>query len=116
MALPFSRLVIRTSHELALSRLDQSGLALYAFLLRKLGYSAVPRPVAISYMAEGTKMSVKRIRRRLKQLEDDGLIQKWTVKHPTHYKKTFYRIVYIGDKRALYRRKSSAASGESKNQ
>jgi hypothetical protein len=100
---PLGRVVVRSSHELSLSRLDQKGLRLYSFLLRRIGFKAVPVPVALSYMVKGSGMSLKQVRRRLDVMVELGIIQRWTVKHPEHFKKSFYRIVYIGDRRALYR-------------
>lgn len=103
MAVRVTRLVARTAEELSLSRLDQKSIRLYAFLLRKLGYRSSPLPVALSFMVKGTGLSTQQVRSRLFKLVEGRLIQKWTVKHPQHYKKTYYRIVYTGDRRALYR-------------
>jgi len=47
-------------------------------------------------------LSIDVVRERIKVLIERKLIEKWTVKSPEHYKKTYYRIVYWGDKRILY--------------
>jgi len=104
---PISRLVIRPRRELSLSMLDRHGLAVYSFFLEKLGYSATPRPVAISFVAKGLGLSVDQVRYRIDQLVEGKVIEKWTVKHPTQYKKSFYRMVYAGDRRVLYRHRGT---------
>jgi len=112
-AVKASRLVNRTSKSLALSRLDQKGLTLYAFLLRRIGYKATPLPVATSYMAKGCGMTARQVGYRISKMVELKLIEKWTVKHPTHYKKTFYRLVFSGDRRALYKEKARLLRSDS---
>lgn len=109
-----SRVLDRTSRDtIVLPRLDPLGLAVYHVLLGQCGYSATPKPVALSFIAKACGCSIRKVQYRVDKLVKGKVIQKWTVKNPFHYKKTFYRIVYMGDRRVLYRngmRRKSFAS------
>ena len=75
--------------------LDPLCLKIHAFLLRKLGYIRRPQVVPLNFIAVSNRCTIKEVRYRIKQLKDRGYIEKWTTKHPTHYKQTYYRIPYL---------------------
>lgn len=97
--------MVKRKNSLSLSSLDQLGLAVYSYLLGRLSFSAIPKPVPLVPIAVACGCSVEQVKYRVKKLEEKGIIQVWRKKHPTHFKVTYYRIVYTGDKRALYRKK-----------
>lgn len=77
--------------------LDNLGSHVYAILHRRLGYIRKPQPVPHLYIqkalkTKGIETSLMSIQRRIKRLIQLGYLEKWTVKHPTNYKMTYYRI------------------------
>lgn len=103
MGTHIGRNLARTGEDLELSKLDQKSLRVYSFMLKKIGYQSSPLPIALTYICLGTGLTINQVRLRIKKLLIAHLIQKWTVSNPDHYKKTYYRIVYHGDKRKLYK-------------
>jgi len=73
---------------------------MYRFLFYKFGYSRHPRCIPVNYIAKavskkiGKSISYDQIRERMKRLVEIGMIEKWTVKHPTQFKITYYRLPY----------------------
>jgi hypothetical protein len=70
------------------------GVSIYSFLLRNLGYRRTPQPVPLILIQRVVKGSKRQVEYRIKKMVDKGMIEKWTTKHPTHYKITYYRIPY----------------------
>lgn len=81
--------------------IDDKAVALLTFLVRKLGYSRVPQPVPLVFIQTGLKrfynvsLTVNQIQYRIKKLVELGHLEKWSTKHHTHYKITYYRIPYL---------------------
>jgi hypothetical protein len=75
--------------------LDPLGKAIHAFFLRKLGYRRVPQVVPLNFITASNRCTRNQARYRIKRLIQQGLLEKWTTKHPTHYKQTYYRIPYL---------------------
>jgi len=68
----------------------------YTYLFDKLEKRRYPRrPLAVPLadIAYKTGMSYNQIRNRIKKLVELGKIETWTVKHPTQFKITYFRIV-----------------------
>lgn len=79
--------------------LDKLAVAVYTFLLQRMGYSRVPIAVPQAFILQGLQwrnipITRDQLRNRLSKLQKQGYIESWTVKHNTHYKKTFFRIPY----------------------
>lgn len=79
--------------------LDSMSVSIYTFLLRKLGYKRTPQPVPLVLIERYVKGSKRQVEYRMKKLVKIGYVEKWTTKHPTHYKITYYRIPYIVNNR-----------------
>jgi len=87
----------------ALSRkkpLDNLGIEIYRFLFHKMGYSRHPKCVPVNYIAKAVSkkmnkdISYDQVRERMKKLVERGMVEKWTVKHPTQFRITYYRLPY----------------------
>lgn len=74
--------------------LDSSGARVYAFLARRIGYTTTPQPVPLLVISKAIGISYKEVRNRVKVLVDMKLVEKWTVKHPTQFKITYYRLTF----------------------
>lgn len=75
--------------------LDPLALKIHAFFLRKIGYIRKPQAVPLNFILKSNNCTLKQARIRIKQLQERGYIEKWTTKHPTHFKQTYYRIPYL---------------------
>lgn len=116
--------MLKRSDSVALSDLDQLGLRIYAYILARIGFRSTPKPVPLISIATYCACTVNQVRYRLKKIAVEGpkkgvidkdlelkanraLIRKWTVKHPTHFRNTFYRVNYRGDRRVLYKERNA---------
>lgn len=81
--------------------LDKHGVSVLTFLVRKLGYSRTPQAVPLVFIQTGLKrfynidLSIDQIQYRIQKLILLGHLEKWSTKHHTHYKTTYYRIPYL---------------------
>lgn len=78
--------------------LDALAYAIYSLLLRKIGYRRRPTSVPLLYIQKCTHTTRKKARTRIERLKKEGLLETWTVKHPTQFKVTYYRIPYLVEK------------------
>lgn len=85
--------------------LDPLALKIHAFLLRKIGYIRKPQAVPLNYIIKSNGCTLKQARIRIKQLQERGYIERWTTKHNTHFKQTYYRIPYLTYNKIGYNKK-----------
>jgi len=74
---------------------DNITRGVYAYLRKKTDASRRPQLLTIQEMATACRCTYDQVRYRLKYLEKYGLLEKWTVKHPTKFKVTYYRLTGI---------------------
>lgn len=109
---PVGRVLSKTASDLAISNLDRHSIAVFQFFLLKIGYDAIPRPVPLETIENNTGLSRKQVRLRINKLIKGKLLEKWTKKHPTQFKITYYRVIFNGNRRLLYRSRSHRLASE----
>jgi hypothetical protein len=74
--------------------LDTLEIRIYLFIASKIGYSRSPKSVPVLMISKAVRGSYKEVRNRIESLREKGLLEKWTVKHPTQFKISYFRIPY----------------------
>lgn len=69
--------------------------SVYLYFLKTIGDSKRPVVVPMADIAKETLCTYNQVRKRIKILIEAGLLEKWTVKHPTQFKITYYRVAAL---------------------
>jgi len=98
----FDKIIRKRENEIALGELDPLSISIYRYLLERIQYSKTPKPITLEAISRSCACTRQQTKYRIMKLIDKKLLEKWTTKHPTKYKISYFRMVYPGDRRALY--------------
>ena len=89
-----------STSDASLPRLDDLAIATLSFFINRIGYGRKPSAVALIFIIQGLQyrgvmITQKQLRNRITKLISLGMLEKWTTKHPSQFKITYYRVPYL---------------------
>lgn len=78
-------------------KLDKISIEIYSLLKKRLGYRKTPLAIPLKYIEKCIGHNKRQIEYRIEKMSKLGYIEKWTTKHPTHFKITYYRIPLLNN-------------------